>query len=113
MHRGIIIGIIIFAVVVIGWIALRERFPTDPKAPTKDKRLRDQKTEEANFVGSQACAECHQEQFDLWKGSHHDLAMQVASEGSVLGDFDNDEFTHYGNKTKFYRKNGNNKNTTN
>ncbi len=106
MHRSVIVVIIIFAVVVTGLLALRGRFPIGTKAPIKDRYPPDQKTEEAGFVGSQACAECHREQFDLWKGSHHDLAMQVASEQSVRGDFNNAEFTYYGKKTTFYRRNG-------
>ena len=40
-----------------------------------------------DFVDNQQCLDCHQEQADLWTGSHHDLAMQVASVDSVLGDF--------------------------
>src|SRR3990170_8981713 len=34
----------------------------------------------ATFVGGEVCAGCHQEEYKLWSGSHHDLAMQVASE---------------------------------
>ncbi len=40
-----------------------------------------------DFVGSRACAGCHAEQHQAWLGSHHQLAMQPASETSVLGDF--------------------------
>ena len=35
------------------------------------------------FVDNQQCLDCHQDQADLWTGSHHDLAMQVASAGSI------------------------------
>ncbi len=38
--------------------------------------------------GGEVCAPCHAAAFDLWKGSHHDLAMQTVDETSVLGDFD-------------------------
>ena len=60
----------------------------------------------ASFVGGNVCAECHQLERDLWSGSHHDLAMQVASEETVLGDFDGTEFTHFGVTSTFSRRNG-------
>ncbi|MBC2743841.1 MAG: hypothetical protein HGJ93_12540, partial [Desulfosarcina sp.] len=34
----------------------------------------------AAFVGSEACRDCHQSEYDKWKGSHHQLAMAVASD---------------------------------
>jgi predicted CXXCH cytochrome family protein len=55
------------------------------------------------FVGSAACADCHAEAFSAWRGSHHDLAMQEATADSVLGDFDNREFAHFGLTTRFFR----------
>ena len=56
------------------------------------------------FVDSTECAECHAAEAQAWKGSHHDLAMKVATEQSVLGDFSNVEFTHDGEVTRFFRK---------
>ncbi|MGU3846554.1 multiheme c-type cytochrome, partial [Vibrio diabolicus] len=41
------------------------------------------------YVGTQACAECHQQEEEAWKGSHHDMAMKHANSESVQGDFDN------------------------
>ena len=48
----------------------------------------------ATYVGRQKCAECHQQEMDLWHGSDHDLAMDHATPQAVLGDFENAEFTH-------------------
>ena len=48
--------------------------------------------EGATFVGSAACAPCHPQQQELWTGSQHDLAMQPATEETVLGDFDDARF---------------------
>jgi hypothetical protein len=59
--------------------------------------------ERAEFVGAQACAGCHAAQFDAWKGSHHALAMQKASEATVLGDFAEAQFEHFGVTTTFFR----------
>jgi len=58
----------------------------------------------ATFVGGDACAACHAEQLERWRGSHHDLAMQQATEASVLGDFDSAEFSYAGRTTRFYRR---------
>jgi len=60
----------------------------------------------ATFVGSVECQDCHKPEYDKWQGSHHDLAMDVANENSVLGDFENTEFTLHGITSRFYRKDG-------
>jgi tetratricopeptide (TPR) repeat protein len=56
------------------------------------------------FTGSQACQSCHASQYDNWQGSHHDLAMQLPSADTVLGDFDDASFTYNGVTTRFYRE---------
>jgi nitrate/TMAO reductase-like tetraheme cytochrome c subunit len=30
------------------------------------------------FTGTKSCVTCHEEQYQAWQGSHHDLAMQHA-----------------------------------
>ncbi len=40
------------------------------------------------------CIDCHQEQVDLWAGSDHDLAMDLPTAETVLGDFDDKQFVH-------------------
>ena len=57
----------------------------------------------ATFVGAQACAGCHTALFDAWKGSHHALAMQKATESTVLSDFANASLEHFGVTTTFFR----------
>jgi tetratricopeptide (TPR) repeat protein len=61
---------------------------------------------EAAFVGHAVCGECHPEQNRRWRGSHHDLAMQVTSEKTVLGRFANATFTHRGVTSTFFRRDG-------
>ena len=56
------------------------------------------------YVGSVSCAGCHPREHAAWVGSHHDLAMQVASEDSVLGDFDGASLTAGGVTTRFLRR---------
>ncbi|CAA0114573.1 TPR repeat-containing protein YrrB [Halioglobus japonicus] len=56
------------------------------------------------FTGSESCRGCHAQEFTAWQGSHHDLAMQLPDETTVLGDFDNASFTYNGVTTRFFRK---------
>lgn len=58
------------------------------------------------YIGQAACASCHQKEARLWAGSPHDLSMQKAEKGTVLGDFSGASFTHQGITTRFYRKKG-------
>src|SRR5210317_1595150 len=60
----------------------------------------------ADFVGSVSCKECHEQEYELWEGSHHDLAMKLADSISVLGDFNNTVFEHKGVKHTFFKKDG-------
>ena len=59
--------------------------------------------EPATFVGAQTCGGCHTAQFDAWKGSHHALAMQKATEATVLGDFADTKLEHFAVTTTFFR----------
>jgi len=58
------------------------------------------------YIGSASCGGCHVEQRAAWQGSHHDLAMQPATEETVLGDFNDRAFEHRGVSTRFYRDGG-------
>ena len=58
----------------------------------------------AEYVGRQACIDCHKKQYDLYIGSDHDMAMDVATEETVLGNFENAVFDHSGIKSRFYKK---------
>ena len=57
----------------------------------------------ATFIGRERCAECHVRETELWTASHHDRAMQHATEATVLGDFEGTTFTHDGAETRFSR----------
>jgi len=57
-------------------------------------------------VGGKTCVSCHTSAAKDWQGSHHDLAMQPASEQSVLGDFNNARFTYEGITTTFFKRDG-------
>lgn len=49
---------------------------------------------QATYVGRQSCWRCHEQECRLWEGSDHDLAMDHATDTTVLGDFNNVTFTH-------------------
>ncbi|MCP5128436.1 MAG: tetratricopeptide repeat protein [Pseudomonadales bacterium] len=56
------------------------------------------------FTGSEACKSCHATEFTNWEGSHHDLAMQLPTADTVLGDFNDATFTYNGTTTRFFRE---------
>ncbi|MCP5041684.1 MAG: hypothetical protein GY944_11705, partial [bacterium] len=59
---------------------------------------------EPTYVGSAACADCHPEQARRWQGSHHDRALERATDATVLGDFEDAEYTQHGVTTRFFRR---------
>ncbi len=60
----------------------------------------------ATFVGRERCASCHEDPYRKWLGSDHDNAMDVATDSTVLGDFDDVVFEYAGVTSRFYRKGG-------
>jgi predicted CXXCH cytochrome family protein len=60
----------------------------------------------ATYVGAAACADCHPQETKAWSTSHHRLAMQPATEATVLGNFRDAHFTFEGVKTTFSRRDG-------
>jgi predicted CXXCH cytochrome family protein len=58
---------------------------------------------DAKFVGSAACATCHRREDALWRGSHHQLAMQRPTSSTVLGDFNHATFSNRGVTSTFFR----------
>jgi tetratricopeptide (TPR) repeat protein len=59
----------------------------------------------AGFVGSGACASCHESQHGDWVRSQHKAAMQEPTEATVLGRFDGAAFKG-ASETVFFRKDG-------
>ena len=56
------------------------------------------------YVGRNTCIECHQVEYNDWKGSDHDLAMDYATDSTVLGDFNNATLIRNNQTHKFYKK---------
>jgi tetratricopeptide (TPR) repeat protein len=99
--RIALIAAVILAAVVAGtWWALR------PLAPPQATLPAPQKTVEARFVGSEACAGCHANAFAAWRGSQHAHAMQHATAETVLGNFADVRFHYAGIESTFFRRDG-------
>ncbi len=58
----------------------------------------------SQYVGEAACVQCHQTEFKNWKGSHHNWAMQLPNDTTILGDFDNASFSADGETYLFYKR---------
>lgn len=58
------------------------------------------------WVGATACAACHSKEYQAWQGSQHALAMQVADDKSVLGDFNRARYSYAGVTSTFFRRDG-------
>jgi tetratricopeptide (TPR) repeat protein len=98
---GAALGWVIFA----GAAASSSPTPDQPPGPIPV----DAKPEadiEATYVGSVQCAECHANEMQQWEGSHHDRAMEVPSETTVEGNFDDATFTYHEVTSRFYRDDG-------
>ncbi|MCK4773312.1 MAG: hypothetical protein KAT30_00950, partial [Candidatus Krumholzibacteria bacterium] len=76
----------------------------------KESRLRVPHAEpvagEATFVGRAKCIDCHKGAYDAWRGSDHDNAMAVASDSTVLGNFDDAYFEYDDITARFFKKDG-------
>ena len=61
----------------------------------------------AKYIGSAACAECHQAEYQAWLGSHHQRAMQVPTAASIAADFQGaTAFVQDGKRTEFSQGDG-------
>jgi Zn finger protein HypA/HybF involved in hydrogenase expression len=104
----LIVGIVIFIVLIAVFLA-KMGFLNPGRGNIdkyRDSSLNSKNPASPAFVGGRVCAECHKAEYDLWSGSHHDLAMQNASDVTVLGDFGNKELDYYGLKSEFYKSDG-------
>ena len=58
------------------------------------------------FIGKERCIDCHKVEYDLWLQSDHKKAMEIATDSSVLGDFDSSKFVSQGKESLFYKRDG-------
>ena len=55
------------------------------------------------YVGDKACKSCHLDEYEKWTDSHHYRAMELPSEESVEGDFNNTKFSADGVDYFFFK----------
>jgi predicted CXXCH cytochrome family protein len=96
--------VLLMAVALVALSGLSLLSVSDGRLPLPEALRNTSAPQALAFVGSEACADCHQAETALWKGSQHKHAMQHASAASVLGDFDNASFDYYGVHSRFFRK---------
>lgn len=56
------------------------------------------------YVGSSVCAGCHAAEATAWRSSDHYVAMQAASQHTVLGGFHDRDFMYAGRKSTFFTR---------
>jgi tetratricopeptide (TPR) repeat protein len=91
---------ILVALLAGAWWLLR------PAAPPEPVRVAHSGGADARFVGSQACAACHEKAYSAWKGSQHQRAMQPATPDTALGNFAEAKFRYAGVESTFFRRDG-------
>ncbi|MEY2918930.1 MAG: hypothetical protein RL261_235 [Pseudomonadota bacterium] len=60
----------------------------------------------AAYVGSSSCVQCHAAESKAWQGSQHAVAMQHATERTVLGDFNDAAYSFQGVESRFFQRVG-------
>ena len=95
----LVLSVLVLLAVIAGWWFQFGQ----PQETTSLPSVREPDTR-ARFVGGLVCAECHADVAQAWRGSHHDLAMQMATPENILGDFNNATFTYNSMESSFYRE---------
>jgi tetratricopeptide (TPR) repeat protein len=99
--RGWAVAAALLLAAVVAWF-VADRTQDDQKSDASIAA----ELEEATYVGSAACAECHRDAYEQWQKSQHAIAMQVANEATVLGNFDDATFEYAGITSKFFLRDG-------
>src|SRR4051794_28093410 len=92
-RRWVWTGICVAAAAAISSAAIRARlrFPSVPLAKVE-------------YVGSDACADCHDDRYDSWHRTFHRSMTQPAATSTVVGDFSGVELTYDGVTSRFTRE---------
>jgi tetratricopeptide (TPR) repeat protein len=107
--RRIALGVLIAAGAALALWMFESRRPEPPEGPVPPgppAPAAGAAAQPASHVGSAACADCHAEQYGAWRSSQHAVAMQAATDATVLGDFDGARFRKDGITSEFFRKDG-------
>ncbi len=85
---------------------LWQRRPAPAGAPARAAAPAPAKSAASTYVGEPACTPCHEPQTKEWRQSHHARAMEVPSDATMLGDFNNASFTYAGITSTFSKRDG-------
>ena len=91
MSRKVGAGIVLAILILAGGYLLADWYRASPEKV------------ETSYVGRDSCVQCHHTEAALFHGSHHDLAMDLATEESVLADFNDQSIEHYGIVSRMFR----------
>ena len=98
-----ILIVLLLAAMAGVWMFLQASTPRLP-APAPVAVAKPVAAPPAQMVDEQQCQGCHQAQAKDWQGSHHQLAMQAATQETVPADFNDAAFTGEGETTRFFRR---------
>ncbi len=103
LHR-LVFFLLIFSFFQISCIDKKEKYISIAKENTNDIFSSTKIIEDANFIGSENCRECHKSQFEMWENSHHEKAMQMANRETILAQFEGETFKSQGITSRFFKK---------
>jgi len=92
-------------IMIVSLILVLDCNRSDEAGNAEDQSLTE--NQKAQYMGRESCRECHQMEYDLYRGSDHDMAMDNATSETVLGDFSDVTYTHFGVTSRFYMSDGN------
>ena len=107
--RPLLIALAMLAIATLALVVWRTGAFREAAVPNVEEPVAASPAQEplpAGYSGSAACARCHEAESRAWSGSQHALAMQVADERTVLGDFNDATFSHFGVTSRFFRRDG-------
>jgi tetratricopeptide (TPR) repeat protein len=90
----------------VGGAAITVRLAFFPSVHLSNPVLAENSVPALAFVGSTTCAECHQNEAQLWQNSQHKKAMAHATAEAVLGDFNDARFEYNGLPSRFFVRDG-------
>ncbi|WP_411725587.1 tetratricopeptide repeat protein [Methyloglobulus sp.] len=99
-------GLIVAAIFGVIYFLPMPQAPTLVAAPATLKPEAVSPFAHREYVGANACTQCHRSEFESWAGSHHALAMQEANAQTVLGDFNDAKFKHHDVESSFFKRDG-------
>lgn len=88
--KNIVVIVILIAICIVGYL-LADFYRDSPEQT------------EARYVGRDSCVDCHTTQAALFHGSDHDLAMDLATDESVLASFEDQTIEHHGITSRMFR----------